>query len=516
MSATTPPGRRLAGRYALHNPVKQGTVGTVLRATDTMLRREVAVKEIRLDQPGHRAGRAGLHDRLLREVRAAARVVHQGVVTIFDVIEEAGRLYIVTELVPGRSLRDLVAAEGPLPADRVARLGATLLAALSAAHRRGLVHHDVQPGNVVVMPDGRVKLCELGVAFLRPGPPVGGTGGSGEAYGQDADLRALGATLRFGVGGSDGQLGRVIEALLGAGAKRPVRISALQDTLDQLGAAAPVPPSAERAVDTDLMPSRMPSRMPSPHGPDGGVAADVDTLVGDDQALQDQTPPYAPDGPPLPGPPAAAGARTGGWRANRAWWLPSTVLTLACVVLAVAAVGRAPARQSAAPPPPTTKVAPPGDLPPPGWRAFEDVQSGFGVAIPPGWELIQDRTGGLAFRDAATGSTARIQYTDAPAPQPDSEPLRSERTYVATGPYQRIRLGPTTFRGQPAAEWEFTFTRDGVDWHAADLYFIAGGRGYWLSFQTHDQRWKAAGPTLAALRDSFRLLSVTPVDDATP
>lgn len=521
MSATTPPGRRLAGRYALHDPVEQGTVGTVLRATDTMLRREVAVKEVRLDQPGPSAGRAGLRDRLLREVRAAARVVHQGVVTIFDVIQESGCLYIITELVPGRSLRDLVAADGPLPSDGVARLGATVLAALSAAHRRGLVHHDVQPGNVIVMPDGRVKLCELGVAFIRPGPPVGGRDGIGEAYGQDADLRALGATLRFAAGGSEGQLGRVIEALLGAGGERPVRITALQDTLDQLGATAPAPPSAERPVGTDPMPS---------YGSANSLAADAAgapvAVAAGDQPPHDQTPPYTPDGERLPAetaeprtaePTAARTApRSAGRRGFRAGWVPVMVLALACVVLAVVAVGRTPARRPDASPPPGTTAVPASEVAPPGWRAFEDVQAGFGVAIPPGWELVQDRTGGLAFRDSATGSTARILSTDAPAPQPDSEPLRSERTYIATGPYERIRLSPTTFRGQPAAEWEFTFTRDGVDWHAADLYFIAGGRGYWLSFQTHEQRWKDAGPTLATLRESFRLLSVTTVDAAAP
>jgi len=510
MSSTTPPSDRLlAGRYALHERVEQGSVGAVVRATDTMLRREVAVKEVDLHQPGPRAGRAGLQERLLREVRAAARVVHQGIVTVFDVVSSDGSLYLVTELVPGGTLRDLVASEGPLPPDRVARLGATLLAALSAAHRRGLVHHDVQPGNVLVMPDGRVKLCDLGIAFLRPGPAVGGVEAV-EGEGQDADLRALGATLRFAAGVPGGRLGRVIEALLAAGPERPVPIAAIQDALDQLGAAqhaATQHAAAEREVP---QPAPVPPVVPPAAGAAGGT--------GPERPAPAWVAPNAPAGPDggVPGPRRAAapvGAGSGarepasGWRA-RAWWVPATLLVAACVVVAAVALGRttgappaAPAQGQAPARPATERAAPPG------WQPFEDAQSGFGVAIPPGWALVQDRTGGLAFRDEGTGSTVRIQHTDAPAPQPDDEPRRSERTYLATGPYKRIRLDATTFRGQPAAEWEFTFTRAGVDWHAEDLYFIAGGRGYWLSFQTPADRWAASGPMRAALRDSFRLLT---------
>src|SRR5207248_2713146 len=109
-------------------------------------------------------GGPGGSERLLREGRAAARLNHPGAVTVFDVFEEDGHAYLVMELVDAIDLAQLVARDGPLPMARVAVLGIALVDALAAAHAQGVVHRDVKPANVLVGPDGSVKLGDFGIA----------------------------------------------------------------------------------------------------------------------------------------------------------------------------------------------------------------------------------------------------------------------------------------------------------------------------------------------------------------
>src|SRR5919204_1268942 len=167
-------GRVIADRYALRVPLGRGGVGVVWRAHDSVLGREVAVKEVELPPSLPQAERRSLHARVMREARAAARLNHPGAVTLYDVVEDRGASFIVLELVEAPTLADLVEGKGPLPPVRVAELGLQLAGALEAAHRAGIVHHDVKPSNVMVAEDGGVKLADFGVASLQGDPRLTG------------------------------------------------------------------------------------------------------------------------------------------------------------------------------------------------------------------------------------------------------------------------------------------------------------------------------------------------------
>ena len=155
-----------------------------------------------------------LRERTLREARTAARLSHPNVVTIYDVVEDGGRPWIVMELVPARSLRDIVAENGPLTPQRAAEVGLQVLAALGAAHSLGIMHRDVKPGNVLIDAGGRAVLADFGIARTQDSPTLTTSGvlvGSpsyiaperarGERGGRESDLWSLGATLYAAVEG---------------------------------------------------------------------------------------------------------------------------------------------------------------------------------------------------------------------------------------------------------------------------------------------------------------------------
>ncbi|GAA1839609.1 hypothetical protein GCM10009687_00520 [Asanoa iriomotensis] len=209
---TQPP--LVADRYRLIEPLGQGGMGRVWRALDEVLHREVAIKEL-VPPPGLTdEERREMRERSLREARAIARLNHVNVVRIFDVLRTDGDPWIVMEYVASRSLQDVIAADGPLPAVRVAEIGLGMLAALRAAHRAGVVHRDIKPANVLLADDGRVVLTDWGLATMPGDPSVTRTGlvlGS-PAYiaperardgtsGPRTDMWSLGATLYAAVEG---------------------------------------------------------------------------------------------------------------------------------------------------------------------------------------------------------------------------------------------------------------------------------------------------------------------------
>jgi tRNA A-37 threonylcarbamoyl transferase component Bud32 len=201
----------LASRYAIGDPIGRGR-STVHRATDTRLRRQVAIKEVRLAEAQEAVEQVRL--RATREAQAAARLNNPGVVTVYDVVEEGGSIWLVMELVEAPSLAQIVGDEGPLTHPRAARIGQGVVSALRAAHAVGIVHRDVKPANVLVMIGDRTKLADFGVATIRDESRVTATGtivGSpsymapeqamAADVGPFTDLWALGATLYFAVEG---------------------------------------------------------------------------------------------------------------------------------------------------------------------------------------------------------------------------------------------------------------------------------------------------------------------------
>ncbi|MER7184052.1 serine/threonine-protein kinase [Streptomyces hyaluromycini] len=214
---TEQPGRErvIAGRYRLLSPLGEGGMGTVWRARDEVLGRDVAVKEVRAPAglPGSDVER--MYARLEREAWAAARVANRNVVTVYDVAMEGGRPWIVMELVPGVSLADVLETEGPMSPQRAAGIGAEVLSALRAAHAAGVLHRDVKPGNVLLSNDGRVVLTDFGIATVEGSSALTMTGevvGSpeflaperalGRAFGPESDLWSLGVLLYAAVEGT--------------------------------------------------------------------------------------------------------------------------------------------------------------------------------------------------------------------------------------------------------------------------------------------------------------------------
>ena len=206
--------RVLAGRYRLTDRIGRGGMGVVWRARDTVLHRDVAVKEVLLPDGLDESDRAELRGRALREAQAAALLDHPGIITVHDVIIEDDRPWIVMELVRARSLQDVIDDDGPVAPRTAADIGRQVLAALSHAHRAGILHRDVKPSNVLITEDGRAVLTDFGIAQVEGDAALTQTGlvmGSpayippervqGERAVPASDLWALGATLYAAVEG---------------------------------------------------------------------------------------------------------------------------------------------------------------------------------------------------------------------------------------------------------------------------------------------------------------------------
>jgi eukaryotic-like serine/threonine-protein kinase len=213
------------GRYVLGGQLGAGGMGIVRRARDRHLDRDVAVKLL----ADNLAADPEARERFLRESRAAARIGHPNVVAVHDVGEDLGRPYFVMELIEGPSLAEVLRERGPLDAQQVARIAEDALAGLAKAHASGLVHRDVKPGNLLLGPDGVVKVTDLGVVgaddetgLTRTGFVVGTRSylapelRTGAPATPRSDLFALGATLVELLTGRTPPAGSVPEVPAGA------------------------------------------------------------------------------------------------------------------------------------------------------------------------------------------------------------------------------------------------------------------------------------------------------------
>ncbi|MDX6743776.1 serine/threonine-protein kinase [Actinocorallia sp. A-T 12471] len=210
------PARLLGGRYRLVSEIGRGGMGAVWRARDTMLDRDIAVKEVTFGPGLTQKEKDVLKQRTLREAKASARLNHPNVVTVHDVVEEEGRPWIVMELVEAPSLQEILDAERTIDPWRAAEIGLQVLDALRAAHNRGILHRDVKPSNILITAGSpaRVVLTDFGIAQMEGDVTLTQTGlvmGSpayippervqGERATAASDLWSLGATLFAAVEG---------------------------------------------------------------------------------------------------------------------------------------------------------------------------------------------------------------------------------------------------------------------------------------------------------------------------
>ncbi|OKK06015.1 serine/threonine protein kinase [Streptomyces sp. CB03234] len=201
-------GRLLAGRYRLGGVLGRGGMGTVWRAVDETLGRTVAVKELRFPNSIDEDEKRRLITRTLREAKAIARIRNNGAVTVYDVVDEDDRPWIVMELIEGKSLADAIREDGVLTPRRAAEVGLAILDVLRSAHREGILHRDVKPSNVLIADDGRVVLTDFGIAQVEGDPSITSTGmlvgapsyisperARGHKPGPAADMWSLGGLL---------------------------------------------------------------------------------------------------------------------------------------------------------------------------------------------------------------------------------------------------------------------------------------------------------------------------------
>ncbi|MFD7033071.1 serine/threonine-protein kinase [Streptomyces sp. NPDC059917] len=322
-------GRLLGGRYRVTSVIGRGGMGVVARALDELLGREVAVKILRAYTDAGAPELADLRTRMQREARAAARIRHTGVVTVHDVTEDQGLPVIVMELVDGPSLDDVLSARGPLDPREVAAIGAELMRALDAAHRAGVLHRDVKPGNVLLERGGRVVLTDFGIATMdtaddeaaskltRSGQIIGSLDylpperAQGQEPGPPADIWSLGMTLFAAVEGTVAfrrtSAWSTLSAIVGEPLPEPRRAGPLMPVLRALMAKDPAqrPTAARAGAMLDEVAAGRPAH-PGPAAPNPPAAAPPPAAAtapttgsfGPPPVLADPHPrPYAPPHP---------------------------------------------------------------------------------------------------------------------------------------------------------------------------------------------------------------------------
>ncbi len=194
-------GMNFGGRYVLESRIAVGGMGEVWQATDTIIGRQVAIKILKDEYLGD----PGFLERFRAEARHAALVNHEGIANVYDYGEEDGSAYLVMELVPGEPLSAVLEREHTLSIDRVLDIVAQTATALQAAHSAGLVHRDIKPGNLLITPEGRVKITDFGIARIADQVPLTATGqvmgtvqylspeqASGHAASPSTDIYSLG------------------------------------------------------------------------------------------------------------------------------------------------------------------------------------------------------------------------------------------------------------------------------------------------------------------------------------
>ncbi|MGW2462231.1 protein kinase domain-containing protein [Streptomyces sp. NPDC001761] len=334
--------RLIAGRYRLEERVGRGGMGVVWRASDQVLGRRVAVKELLPDDalPDDDARRR--RDRTLREARAVCQLRHPHIIVVHDVVEQDERPYLVMELIDGGSLADRIDRHGPVDASEAARIGIALLSAVRTAHEAGVLHRDIKPANVLIESGtDRVVLTDFGIAQVEGATTLTETGSfvgspeytapermSGLRTGPESDLWSLGALLCTVLSGESpfrrDSLGGILHAVVSDDIRPPAEAEPLlpvvlglleRDPDRRLGAA-----DAERMLWTYLETGRTPPAPgdPGPAGAHGGglihrIGGSLTPKTPATPAQRDLPhggpPPAGPARPPLEPPPARSSPR---------------------------------------------------------------------------------------------------------------------------------------------------------------------------------------------------------------
>ncbi|MFF3862442.1 protein kinase [Streptomyces sp. NPDC002209] len=496
-------------------------MGTVWRASDELLGRPVAVKELHVD--GGADARAAL-----REARTVAQVRHPHVVVVHDVVEHDGRPHIVMELVDGGSLADRLGAEGPLTPAETARAGLALLGALTAAHARGVLHRDVKPANVLMEAGtGRVVLTDFGIARLAGSTTISETGAfvgspeytspermQGAAAGPASDLWSLGVLLCAALTGESpfrrDSLGGVLHAVVYDEIRPPAQAGPLlpvvRGLLERLPERRMGAAEAERLLSAYVSTGKVPAvadRVPAPSpvtAPPAGTASGAGAAAA-----------YSPtehvSQPSAPVRRARPALRAGVIAALFAVAVAGAVAVTSQLgdrsadgargtTPAATASGRSRASadakpaQGLSPAPSPARTAPPS-VPgpakpaPAGYRSVSDP-AGFSLAVPDGFQRSTDSE--RVFYVSPDGAF-RIGIKEKPSVSdgPVSVMRLSHANGPATNPgYRDGTVVPTTHNGLPAALWEFTwngFTAAEGARHTFDVCWDENGRLYdvWVS-----------------------------------
>ncbi|MEP6695966.1 MAG: serine/threonine-protein kinase [Pseudonocardiales bacterium] len=546
---TSTPGRTIGGRYALQSTIGAGGMGTVWRAFDVVLRREVAVKEVLLPPGVPPAERVMLCERTLREAKAAASLNVASVVTIYDVVEEDDRPWIVMELLEARSLAEIIRTDGPLPPEAVADVGVQVIGALSAAHRAGILHRDVKPGNILVAAGGRATLTDFGVARTTGDSALTSTGlllGSpcyisperarGREPGPASDLWSLGATLFAAVEGHPPyDLGDPLPTLTAIVTDPPApfhRAGPLTEVLTGLLEKDP-----DLRWDADRAAAALRAAEPSALAPEL-VSADHETVGAAtlripvpmalavtpqraaEQAAAQQLTSRARSGARRPQPTRAAAAPVGaGWgpahaalpvdpalshagapmsRVRRLGVLVAAgiLLMLAAAVAAFLAYPHI-VHHTAAPAKPAAAAA-----------SLEYVTytdpAGFTIKVPKDWRQIPQKNY-VDFQEAPHGRFLRVIATRAGGHDVQALLQANDRdTQRTLSGYRLVSITTVQVAGRPAGDWEFTHTSGG-NRHVVVRSLVVDDTWYSFYFSTREDQFASSKGILTAVADSLTL-----------
>nr|WP_229913518.1 serine/threonine-protein kinase [Streptomyces capitiformicae] len=513
-------GRLIAGRYRLTEQIGRGGMGTVWRAGDEVLDRQVALKRLHVQPHLSPDDLVRLYERTRREARSAARIAHPNVIVVHDVVDDHldagdgygeagdGRPCIVMEYVPAPTLADLLGDGRTIPPEDSARIGLGMVAALRAAHAAGVLHRDVKPGNVLLGAEGRVVLTDFGIAMTADASTLTKTGemvGSihymaperirGQTPGPASDLWALGATLYQAVEGRP-----PFRRLTAMEAAYAIAVDPLEP-LKQGGALEPL---------IVALLSKDPADRPTAEQTEEAlraVVSGVTTVTLPKPASQGSgaEPPETGRGRGR----GSRGAEPGRGRGKRVLVPVGVALAVVATVVGATLYMRADnttndsdSRQNAGAATPSYSPSPVPD----GFHLVKEESLGVSFPVPDGWKPNKRTAEQVTYVDPTRLAEIRIGVVDPAGSHPIAHFADIEANTKVNYPntYRKLRMQKTTFRGQPAAIWEFTFQGRARAFRAIDLGFgREGEREYDIYLSAPDEKWDTYRPVFDKVRDGF-------------